>query len=227
VEFVLVRHGQPEWIRDGLNVDDPPLTELGHQQAQVMADSLASERFDEVFCSPLHRARQTAAPLFQALGLDENVDPWLEEIRNPIWGGTPAEKSEEAYREEWTRPSHDRWRGLDYMGGERVDSFVERIHEGCGLFLEEHGITPVDDSLPVWNIKDPEQRIALVAHAGTNSVIICHLLGLAPTPWEWERFVINHGSVSRVEALKMGNGYTFSLTRLSEVEFFTPEQRTR
>ena len=43
MEFVLVRHGQPEWIRDGLNVDDPPLTELGHQQAQAMAAGLLEE----------------------------------------------------------------------------------------------------------------------------------------------------------------------------------------
>ena len=26
MEIVLVRHGEPEWVRDGLNVVDPPLT---------------------------------------------------------------------------------------------------------------------------------------------------------------------------------------------------------
>ena len=29
MEFVLARHGQPEWVRDGFNVADPPLTERG------------------------------------------------------------------------------------------------------------------------------------------------------------------------------------------------------
>ena len=33
MEIVLIRHGEPEWVRDGLNVVDPPLTERGHMQA--------------------------------------------------------------------------------------------------------------------------------------------------------------------------------------------------
>ncbi|MFM8906594.1 MAG: histidine phosphatase family protein [Actinomycetota bacterium] len=64
--------------------------------------------------------------------------------------------------------------------------------------------------------RQPGDRLAFVAHAGTNSVFICHLLGLAPTPWEWERFVIGHATVSRLEAMKLGDGYTFSLTRLAD-----------
>ena len=27
MEIVLIRHGEPEWVRDGLAVVDPPLTE--------------------------------------------------------------------------------------------------------------------------------------------------------------------------------------------------------
>ena len=26
MEIVLIRHGEPEWVLDGLNVDNPPLT---------------------------------------------------------------------------------------------------------------------------------------------------------------------------------------------------------
>ena len=71
------------------------------------------------------------------------------------------------------------------------------------------------------------RRIALVAHAGTLSVVICHLLGLETVPWEWERFVLGHASVSRVEALQVGDGWTFSLTRLSDVEHLPRHDRTR
>ena len=62
----------------------------------------------------------------------------------------------------------------------------------------------------------------LVAHAGTNSVFICHLLGLPPTPWEWDRMVLRHASISRLEAIPLGDGYTFSLTALSDVEHLPP-----
>jgi 2,3-bisphosphoglycerate-dependent phosphoglycerate mutase len=225
MELVLIRHGEPEWVRDGLSIDNPPLTERGHEQARLMAERLAAERFDEVFVSPLVRARQTAQPLFERLGRPEVVDHWLEEIRNPIWQGTPAEKAAQAFAEERARPAHERWEGLE--GGEPVREFVERIRLGTRLFLAERGIERADDELPVWKVAQPDRRIALVAHAGTNTVVICHLLGLVPVPWEWDRFVLGHASVTRVEALPTGEGHVFGLTKLSDVEHLPQEVRTR
>jgi probable phosphoglycerate mutase len=225
VEIVLIRHGQPEWARDGMQVVDPPLTDLGHQQAERLATALGAETFDEVLVSPLVRARQTAAPLFERLGRAEMVDPWLEEIRDPGWHGTPVEKAEQAYREMRDRPVDQRWEGLD--GGESIRDFTDRIHLGASLFLAERGVRRVDHSLPLWSIDDPGRRIVLVAHAGTNSVTVGHLLGLEPTPWEWDRFVLGHTSVSRLEALPVHGGFTFSLTSLSNLEHLPAEMRTR
>lgn len=225
MEIVLVRHGEPEWVREGYNVDNPPLTVRGHRQAQALAAALAGERFDEVYVSPLVRARETAAPLLDALGIDETVDPWLEEIRSPIWHGTPAEKSAEAYREQRLRPAEQQWEGLE--GGEPVRDFTERIRLGASLFLAERGVVPTEGHLPVWKVAEPGRRILLVAHAGTNSITICHLLGLEPTPWEWDRFVLHHASISKVEAMPIGDGHSFSLTRLSDVEHLEPADRTR
>jgi 2,3-bisphosphoglycerate-dependent phosphoglycerate mutase len=225
VEITLVRHAEPEWVRDGLSVDDPPLTERGRQQAALLADRLAGETFDEVYVSPLVRARQTAAPVLERLGAGEVVAPWLEEIRNPIWHGTPAEKAEEAYKADRARPAAERWHGLP--GGEPVRDFVDRIRLGAEVFLAERGIVDILGELPVWKIEGPSRRILLVAHAGTNSIVTCHLLGLAPTPWEWDRFVLGHASVTRIEALPIGDGFTFSLTKLSDVEHLPNGLRTR
>jgi probable phosphoglycerate mutase len=66
-----------------------------------------------------------------------------------------------------------------------------------------------------------------VAHAGTNSVVISHLLGLDTVPWEWDRFVLSHTSVTRIEAMKLGDGYTFCLSKLSDVEHLPNDMRTR
>ena len=225
MQIVLIRHGEPEWILDGLNVDNPPLTDRGHGQAKAMAEFLREQRFDEVHCSPLRRARETAAPLFHVLGRPESIQPWLEEIRNPLWHGTPQERSEEAYRQERARASHERWAGLE--GGEPPREFVERIHASATDFLAERGIIRIPSELPMWSIAEPDRKIALVAHAGTNSVLICLLLGLAPTPWEWDRFVIGHGSVSRIESMEMGDGHTFCLSKLAVDEFLPVGDRTR
>lgn len=225
MEIVLIRHGEPEWVRDGLNVVDPPLTSRGHEQAQRLADALADQEFDEVLVSPLVRARQTAAPILAALGRAEVIDPWLEEIRDPVWHGTPAEKAAEAYAELRGRAAEDRWHGLE--GGESVREFVTRIRAGAATFLAERGVVRSQVELPVWQIAEPGARIALVAHAGTNSVTIGHLLGLQPTPWEWDRFVLGHTSVSRVEAMQLDDGWTFGLSKLSDLEHLPASDRTR
>jgi 2,3-bisphosphoglycerate-dependent phosphoglycerate mutase len=225
MEIVLIRHGEPEWIRDGLTIVDPPLTALGHRQAERLAEALRDQQFDEVLVSPLVRARQTAAPLLEALGRTEVVDPWLEEIRDPMWHGTPAEKAAEAYAELKGRKAEDRWHGLN--GGEPMREFVTRIRAGASSFLAERGVVRTEMNLPVWKIAEPGARIALIAHAGTNSVTIGHLLGLEPTPWEWDRFVLGHTSVSRIEAMKLEDGYTFTLTKLSDLEHLDRADRTR
>jgi 2,3-bisphosphoglycerate-dependent phosphoglycerate mutase len=225
MELVLVRHGEPEWVRDGLNVDNPPLTKRGEQQAEAMAETLRQEHFDEVYCSPLLRTRQTAAPLFAALNRKEVIDPWLEEIRNPIWHGTPQEKADLAYAEDRARPAEERWLGLD--GGEHVGEFVARIHVGASEFLANRSLVRSSQQLAVWDGAASDKRIAIVAHAGTNSVFICHLLGLEPTPWEWERFVIGHASISRVQSMTLGDGVTFCLTKLSDVEHLPKGDRTQ
>lgn len=227
MEIVLVRHGEPEWVVDGLNIDFPPLTERGHRQAAHMAETLAREDFHEILVSPLERARQTAAPLYERTGQAEEVHAWLREIRSPIWQGTPREKADAAFAEERRKPSHERWHGLSDLGGEANRDFIARIREGCGLFLAERGIELIPGDLPVWRIADADMRLCLVAHAGTNSAIISYMLGLQPTPWEWDRFVLGHASITRLEALELGDGFTFALTRLGDVEHLGVQDRTR
>lgn len=225
MEIVLVRHGQPEWVKGGLNVVNPPLTHLGHRQAERLADALEGETFDEILVSPLTRARQTAAPLLSRLGRQEVIAPWLEEIRDPGWAGTPVEKAEQAYAELRQRAPAERWHGL--QDGESVRSFVDRIHLGVETFLAERGIRRRDDELPVWEIDAPGKRILLVAHAGTNTVSIGHILGLMPTPWEFDRFVLMHTSISRLESMRVGDVHSFNLVKLSDVEHLSSGERTR
>ena len=73
---------------------------------------------------------------------------------------------------------------------------------------------------------EPGRRILLVAHAGTNTVVICHLLGLVPVPWEWDRFILGHASITRVEAMAAAEGYAFGLAKLSDVEHLPTDLRT-
>ena len=63
MQVVLVRHGEPDWEPEGVAVDEPELTRLGHSQAECAAEALSGESFDALYVSPLRRARETAAPI--------------------------------------------------------------------------------------------------------------------------------------------------------------------
>lgn len=224
VEIVLVRHGQPEWVKDGLCVVNPPLTANGFAQAELVGAALADEHFDEFYVSPLLRAQQTAAPLAKLLDREPAVEQWLEECREPDWHGEPAALAAEAYANERKLPPAQRWEALE--GGETMRQFTKRIHGGLTAWLASHGIRRVAGELPLWDIDAPGRTLLWVAHAGTNTVSISHLLGMAPVPWEWDRFALGHGSVCRLKALPVHDHFTFSLTRLSGVEHLPDELRT-
>ena len=225
MELVLIRHGEPEWVRDGLNVVNPPLTRRGHLQAARIGDELAGEHFDEIIVSPLLRARQTAEPLLTALGRVEAIEPFLEEIREPNWHGTPAEMARAAYEEDRLRPAADRWDGLN-GGGEPPRDFVERVRSGADVYWNGRGMRRAKHTLPMWHLDNADMRVAVFAHAGTNGVLLCSLLGLDPVPWEWDRFVTHHASITRLSTMKMHDGYTFALNRLSDVEHLPRDART-
>jgi 2,3-bisphosphoglycerate-dependent phosphoglycerate mutase len=224
MELVLIRHGEPEWVRDGLNVVDPPLTERGLRQADQVATALEGEDFDEIVISPLRRPRLTAAPSLARRGTDEVIEAWLEEIREPNWHGTPAELARKAYDEERSRVASARWEGL--VGGEASRDFVERVRAGATAFLAARGVYRSKQTLPVWHMDESSRRIAVFAHAGTNGVILCQLLGLDPVPWEWDRFVTGHASITRLTSIELGDGHTFCLTKLSDVEHLAVGDRT-
>ena len=75
----VVRHGEvhnPERILYG-RLPGYHLSELGQQMAQAAAEHLADRRITYVVSSPLERARETAAPIARAHGLEVASDEHL------------------------------------------------------------------------------------------------------------------------------------------------------
>jgi len=97
MELFIIRHAQStnNALADQQNrVCDPPLTELGHRQAQILARHLSTARelepiamtsnnpdqrgygITRLYCSPMWRALQTAYPIGQALRLAPEI--WID-----------------------------------------------------------------------------------------------------------------------------------------------------
>jgi broad specificity phosphatase PhoE len=225
VELLLVRHAQPEWNRDRTAQVDPGLTELGRRQAELLARRLRGERFDRLLVSTATRARQTAAPLERQLpGPAPEERAWLHEIHLPAaWQGTPSEEVGRVLQEARDRPRDAWWDGLP--GGESFRDFHARVTSGLLEELRAMGVVRDEDGL--WHVPaDAPQRLLLVAHAGTNSVVLGALLGLDPEPWEWERFASDHASLTTLRSTPIAGGHIFSLQRFSDVGHLPPEAVT-
>lgn len=111
--LTLIRHGETEWNREGRIQGyhaDSLLSANGRAQAGRVAERLAGERVDALFSSDAGRARQTAAPIAAAVGLDVLYDAGLRERNYGVFEGRTYEEIErefpEAYRKFRSRDPH-------------------------------------------------------------------------------------------------------------------------
>jgi probable phosphoglycerate mutase len=216
--LTLVRHGDPDWAPGGgPSVDDPGLTAYGRRQAEAVAAALARTPVDFLYVSPCLRARETAEPIARATGRAARVVPSLAEIGVAVAGLT-QEDVDRYFQAASRRPLQEHWEG--WPGAETFHDFHARVTKSLGELLGEHGIRPTGEhDFTVWSTPEPPVSIVIVAHGGTNSVLLTHLLDVRPVPWEWLRFESQLAAYSVAEARPLGErGSVWSLQNFNEVD---------
>ena len=184
MELVLVRHAEPMRIAAG-EVEgpaDPGLTDRGRHQAERLAAWLASEGVDAIVTSPLRRARETAAPLATATGLDPLVDDGVSEYDAASGEYIPIEELREAKDERWYATIEGRWADV---GGVDPHEFQRQVVPAVEAIIERF----------------TGQRIAVVSHGGVINVYLAHVLGIDTLLW----FHPEYTSISRVLASRAGD----------------------
>lgn len=215
--MTLLRHGEPDWTpHEGRSVTDPGLTPYGRAQAEASAAALARGRFDALYVSPLRRARETAEPLAAATGLPATPAPGLREIDVGA-GGMTLEEVDRYFREASRRPLSEHWEGMPR--GESFRDFHARVTTTFAELLARHGVTAEPhEEFSVWSPPKEPLSIAIVAHGGTNAVLLTHLLGVRPVPWEWIRFESRLAAYSELHGRGLGEGLVFALTNFNELD---------
>ncbi|MFB9906460.1 histidine phosphatase family protein [Allokutzneria oryzae] len=153
LRLVLVRHGQTQsnvdLVLDAV-LPGPPLTAEGHRQALKVGVELADEPVRAVYASEAVRARETAAPIADAHGLDVVVVPGVHEVQLGELQGRNDMESVERYREvfgTWLAGDLDRPMP---GGGETGRQIRERFLDALDRITAEH----------------PEGTVVLVSHGG-------------------------------------------------------------
>ena len=145
------RHGQTVWNVEGkiCGATDSKLTELGHQQAIELGEKIIREgiRFDEILCSPLSRAADTAKHVSEITGIPYRVEHRLMEQNFGIYESTPRDNEEFIEKK-----SHFIY---DFKGGETMLRLAQRVYN----LLDE-----------IRDLAD-EKTYLLVAHNGISRVV--------------------------------------------------------
>ena len=190
VELIVIRHAEPDWGSARVAAGDPGLTDYGRQQARALAAHLQEKQVAALFCSPLRRAMETAAAIAEPHHIEPIVIEDLAEIRVPSQSANTQSEVDAYFRSASNRPLTQHWEG--FPGGESFHAFHTRISRALTALLHPYGVSVHQaDGFDIWNApaRASTLRLALVAHGGTNSVVLTHLLGILPVPW--------NGSVSR------------------------------
>ncbi|MCZ7530052.1 MAG: histidine phosphatase family protein [Acidimicrobiia bacterium] len=194
MDLLLVRHGQPERV-DAEHPDaepaDPGLTAQGHLEAKNTAEWLRGETIDHIVSSPLLRARETAIPLADALGLGVEIHDDLAEYDRNAPHYIPLEQMVTEDHEQITALVEGRWE--DY-GGENPAEFADRVLATVEGIIERH----------------EGQRVVAFCHGGVINAYLAHVIQLDRPLW----FYPEYGSIHRVAALHDGIRMLVSLNEL-------------
>jgi len=173
-KLFLIRHCQAKGQEP-----DAALTEAGLRQAESLRDFLAGQPIDAVVASEYRRARQTAKPLADALGLDVQVDTRLNER---VLSEMPIANWREVLRNSFSDPD------LRGPGGESAREAAVRAWAGLNDLLRSGCKLP-----------------AVVTHGNLLSLVL-HSLDTTFGYEDWER--LSNPDVFLLESAEPGR-FTF------------------
>ena len=181
MEIILVRHALPVRIELETGVADPELSVEGHEQSKKLAAYLANEQIDAVYVSPLRRARETAQPLIEKLGIQYIVCEGVAEFDGNSKEYVPAEELRATNDPRWQKMMKGEW-------DETADSpevFRDRVIASINELIDRH----------------PGQKVAVVCHGGVVNQYLAYVLGIST---QMGFFYPQYTSIHRIAASRSG-----------------------
>ena len=181
--FFLIRHGRSTWNaeRRFQGWADPPLDDVGREQARLLAERLQGngEAIVALYTSPLRRAQETAGIIGETLGLPVTPDERLKEGGIGVLTGLTWAQVEEQYPDVM-QGFMEADEGIVIPGGEEIEQLMARVPAVFGEIVARHA----------------GETIGVVSHGGTLGVYLNHLIGL---PGRFSPFRFGNTSLSVVE----------------------------
>lgn len=175
MKIIIIRHGEP---------DNPnkTLTKKGFEEVSALAEYYKNEHFDEVYYSPLPRAKITANALLKDRDVQSFEVEWLEEFHHHVnipgcenkvlnWDFKPNffVNNEEFYNNEL-------YLETEVMKSGNVKEFYQMVVSEFDKVLEKNGYKRNGRYYNVVN--ENRKTIVFVCHLAVMSVLLSHLMGI-------------------------------------------------
>lgn len=182
--LLLIRHGETDnnvgQIFRGPESGPSPLNAAGFQQARQLASNLKVLNLPRprVYASTYLRARQTAQPIAEALGIPLHTLENVHEVDTGAFVGRPYAHMDE-FEHEMTAPDG----AYGFPNGESLVAAGERFHAAL------EGIRP-----------QPGETVLIVSHGAVLVAVLAKLLGLDPRE-TWRSDTYRHANTAVTELL--------------------------
>jgi len=176
MNIYIVRHGDPDYASDSL-------TNLGHQQAELLSQKIKNIKPDEVYSSPMGRAKETAQHSLNKWNMKAETYPWLREL---FWGdnsgdaystASPWVISEDYIRNKGFFTIGDDWKKLPEIANDRLVEDVENRIKALDEFMKEQGYVRKGQLYDAVNPNDKD--IFIFCHGGLGCVLLAHFLNVS------------------------------------------------
>lgn len=176
MKLLIIRHGEPDYSIDSL-------TETGWKEAELLSRRISSLDVAAFYCSPLGRAKDTAAATLKVMGRDAEILPWLREfpplVHRPdranavAWDWMPADWTPRDY-------FYDRnhWQDAPEFQEAHVAQTYQYVTNELDTLLATHGYRR--DGV-IYRAERPScDTLVFFCHFGLECVLLSHLLNISP-----------------------------------------------
>jgi len=179
----LVRHGATVWHAENryAGTTDVALDPSGYAQAERLAAWASTAGLAAIWCSPLSRARETAAPAARTTGLEPHIEVRLREMDFGQFEGKTMVEAEHVFPEEIRRYRADP-ATYPLPGGEDP------------LQAARRGVSALRDIASAH----PRGRVLVVAHNTLLRLTLCSLIGIPLARYRTVFPAVRNGALTEI-----------------------------